>query len=110
MAFEHLSAKGRIGNLEIKNRLVMTAMGVGVGDHSGIASDGFIEFYRKRAEGGVGLIMTAISTPGTFMASRMTSKPRPPTPIMARRTRFDGAFAPSARPAASARSSRRSPA
>ena len=54
MAFEHLSAKGRIGNLEIKNRLVMTAMGVGVGDHSGIASDGFIEFYRKRAEGGVG--------------------------------------------------------
>ena len=61
MAFEHLSAKGRIGNLEIKNRLVMTAMGVGVGDHSGIASDGFIEFYRKRAEGGVGLIITEVT-------------------------------------------------
>lgn len=34
MAFEHIGAKGRIDNLEIKNRLVMTGMGVDVGDHS----------------------------------------------------------------------------
>ena len=61
MAFEHLGAKGRIGNLEIKNRLVMTAMGVGVGDHSGIASDEFIEFYRQRAAGGAGLIITEVT-------------------------------------------------
>ena len=61
MAFEHIGAKGRIGNLEIKNRLVMTAMGVGVGDHSGIASDEFIEFYRQRAAGGAGLIITEVT-------------------------------------------------
>jgi 2,4-dienoyl-CoA reductase-like NADH-dependent reductase (Old Yellow Enzyme family)/thioredoxin reductase len=61
MAYEKISEKGHIGNLEIKNRLVMTAMGVGVGDHSGIASDAFIEFYRQRAEGGAGLIVTEVT-------------------------------------------------
>jgi 2,4-dienoyl-CoA reductase-like NADH-dependent reductase (Old Yellow Enzyme family)/thioredoxin reductase len=39
----------------------MTAMGVGVGDHSGIASDAFIEFYRQRAQGGAGLIVTEVT-------------------------------------------------
>ena len=61
MAFEYISAKGRIGNLEIKNRLVMTAMGVGVGEHDGTASDAFIEFYRQRAAGGAGLIITEVT-------------------------------------------------
>lgn len=61
MAFDNIGKKGHIGNLEIKNRLVMTAMGVGVGDHSGIASDQFIEFYTQRAKGGAGLIITEIT-------------------------------------------------
>ena len=61
MAFEHLSAPGRIGKLEIKNRLIMTAMGVGVGEHSGEASDAFIEFYTQRARDGAGLIITEIT-------------------------------------------------
>lgn len=61
MTFEHLGAPGRIGKLELKNRLVMTAMGVGVGEHSGIASDKFIEFYTQRARGGAGLIITEIT-------------------------------------------------
>ena len=61
MAFEHLSSPGRIGNLEIKNRLIMTAMGVGVGEHSGEASDAFIEFYTQRARGGAGLIITEVT-------------------------------------------------
>ena len=30
MAIEYINKKGKIGNLEIKNRLVMTAMGVGI--------------------------------------------------------------------------------
>lgn len=61
MAFDNIGKKGHIGNLEIKNRLVMTAMGVGVGDHSGIAPDRFIEFYTQRAKGGAGLIITEIT-------------------------------------------------
>lgn len=61
MAFDNIRAKGHIGNLEIKNRLVMTAMGVGVGDHSGIVPKEFIEFYTQRAKGGAGLIITEIT-------------------------------------------------
>lgn len=61
MSFDNIGRKGHIGNLEIKNRLVMTAMGVGVGDHSGIVPDEFIEFYTQRAKGGAGLIITEIT-------------------------------------------------
>lgn len=61
MPFTNIAKKGQIGNLEIKNRLVMTAMGVGVGDHSGIVPDEFIEFYTQRARGGAGLIITEIT-------------------------------------------------
>lgn len=61
MAFEYLGKKGHIGSLKTKNRLVMTAMGVGVGAHSGTATDEFIEFYTQRARGGAGLIITEIT-------------------------------------------------
>lgn len=61
MAFDSIGAKGYIGNLEIKNRLIMTAMGVGVGEHDGTASDAFIEYYTQRAKGGAGLIITEIT-------------------------------------------------
>ena len=60
MSFEYLGAKGHIGNLEIKNRLVMTAMGVGIGDPTGNVTDEFIRFYTDRAKGGAGLIVTEI--------------------------------------------------
>ena len=60
MSFEHISAKGHVGNLEIKNRLIMTAMGVGVGDPSGEATDQFIRYYTERAKGGAGLIITEV--------------------------------------------------
>lgn len=60
MAMNHLGAAGKIGNLEIKNRLVMTAMGVGIGDPSGDATDEFIRFYTERAKGGCGLIITEV--------------------------------------------------
>lgn len=61
MLFNNIGMKGYIGKLEIKNRLVMTAMGVGLGDHSGIVPDEFIEFYTQRAKGGAGLIITEIT-------------------------------------------------
>lgn len=61
MSFDNMGKKGYIGKLEIKNRLVMTAMGVGVGEHSGVVSDEFIEFYTQRAKGGAGLIITEIT-------------------------------------------------
>ena len=61
MAIEYINKKGKIGNLEIKNRLVMTAMGVGIGEYEGNATDEFIRFYTERAKGGAGLIITEIT-------------------------------------------------
>lgn len=48
----------RIGNLELKNRIVMSPMSVG---HcvNGYIDDAVADFYRSRAEGGVGLIVFA---------------------------------------------------
>jgi NADH:flavin oxidoreductases, Old Yellow Enzyme family len=53
--------KGYIGNLEIKNRLVMTAMGIGYADHEGNATDEIIQFYAERAKGGAGVVITEIT-------------------------------------------------
>lgn len=61
MKYERIAERGRIGSIETKNRLVMTAMGVGVGSTSGKATDEFIRFYEERARGGAGLIITEIT-------------------------------------------------
>ena len=42
MKYERITDRGRIGSIETKNRLVMTAMGVGVGSPSGKATDEFM--------------------------------------------------------------------
>jgi 2,4-dienoyl-CoA reductase-like NADH-dependent reductase (Old Yellow Enzyme family) len=47
----------RIKSLQIKNRYVMSPMETKQARTDGGVSDGIIEYYRRRAEGGVGLIM-----------------------------------------------------
>ncbi|HHT9119519.1 MAG TPA: oxidoreductase [Candidatus Hypogeohydataceae bacterium YC41] len=48
--------KANIGPLELKNRLIMTAMDVGFST-DGFINDRFIDFYAERARGGVSLII-----------------------------------------------------
>lgn len=48
----------KIGKLEIKNRIVMEAMGNGLSELNGDVSSADIAFYEARAKGGVGLIMS----------------------------------------------------
>ena len=60
MKYEQLFEKGKIGNLPIKNRIVMTAMGTGFAAASGEASEEIIRYYEERAKGGVGLIITEV--------------------------------------------------
>jgi 2,4-dienoyl-CoA reductase-like NADH-dependent reductase (Old Yellow Enzyme family)/thioredoxin reductase len=60
MSVEYMSKKGTIGTIETKNRLIMTAMGVGLGEWEGNVTDEFREFYAERAKGGAGLIITEI--------------------------------------------------
>ena len=57
MKYEKLFEKGRIGRLELRNRVVMTAMGVMLGDWNGCATPEYARFYEERAKGGCGLII-----------------------------------------------------
>lgn len=50
-----------IGNVEIKNRIVMPAIGTSLATSTGEASDEIIRYYEERAKGGCGLIITEIT-------------------------------------------------
>ena len=61
MKYPQLLSKGKIGSLELNNRVVMTAMGVGLANVDGTASAEIIRFYEERAIGGAGLIISEIT-------------------------------------------------
>ena len=58
--FERLFSPAKIGNLELRNRVAMTAMGVNLAAPGGGVNDDIIAFYEARARGGVGLIISEI--------------------------------------------------
>lgn len=54
---------GRIGNLRVKNRIVMAPMGAGaLTNPDGSISERARDYYVERAKGGVGLIITGMAT------------------------------------------------
>ncbi len=55
--FRKLLEPGKIGSLELKNRIIMPAMGSRFGGVWGEVNDIIVEYYRRRARGGCGLIM-----------------------------------------------------
>lgn len=57
MKYEKLFERGKIGQLELRNRVVMTAMGVHMGEWNGCANADVVRFYEERAKGGCGLII-----------------------------------------------------
>lgn len=61
MKYQRLFEKGQIGNLKLKNKIVMPAMGTGFAASTGEASDEIIRYYEERAKGGCGLIITEIT-------------------------------------------------
>ena len=61
MAYDKLFAPGKIGNLELKNRIVMTPMGCSLAEPSGEPGPRMIKYYADRARGGAGLIITEIT-------------------------------------------------
>ncbi len=50
----------KIGNVEIKNRIVMTAAEFSLGEPSGKVTPRLSDYYEERAKGGVGLIIPGI--------------------------------------------------
>lgn len=61
MNYPKLFTRGRIGGLELKNRIVLPPMGTNMASYTGEATDEIIRFYTERAKGGCGLIITEIT-------------------------------------------------
>lgn len=56
-AFPHLLAPGRIGTLELRNRIAMAPMGTNLGEADGTVGDAMAAWYAARAQGGAGLLL-----------------------------------------------------
>lgn len=61
MSYDMLFSPMKIGNVEIKNRIVMAPMCMGFGQYNGCATETMMDYYEERAKGGVGLIVTEIT-------------------------------------------------
>ena len=61
MNYDMLFSPMKIGNVEIKNRIVMAPMCMGFGQYNGCATETMMNYYEERANGGVGLIFTEIT-------------------------------------------------
>ena len=59
--YQKLFEPGKIAKLDIKSRTVMPAMGVNYSTATGEATSQEIEYYKARAKGGIGLIITGIT-------------------------------------------------
>src|SRR5215469_11207911 len=58
-----LLTPGRIGNVEIKNRIVMPPMTTRLADEDGSVTEHIINYYMARVRGGVGLITCEMASP-----------------------------------------------
>ncbi len=68
--FQHLFTPGRIGNIEVRNRIVMLPMTMGYSEADGTVGERFITYFAERAKGGAGLIIIPFSplNAGSHMA------------------------------------------
>ena len=58
MSYKSLFTPGRIGPLEISNRLIVAAMGVNFSEEGGFWGQRILEFHQEQAWGGAGLILS----------------------------------------------------
>ncbi|MCB1678416.1 MAG: FAD-dependent oxidoreductase [Halioglobus sp.] len=59
--FPKLLSPGRIAGLDLRNRIVMAAMGTNFADENGHCTERLIAYYEARARGGTGLIVLETS-------------------------------------------------
>jgi 2-enoate reductase len=83
---KHLFMPGKIGKLEIKNRIVMAAMGTtGLVELDGRYSQRGIDYFAARARGGVGLITTGLMVVDVEIEKRAwgpwSNHPRADSPV-----------------------------
>lgn len=70
-SFPHLTQPGRIGNMAVKNRMVVTAMGVNLAEEGGFCGERMVAYHERQAEGGVGLIVMGVTGVGWPNGSNM---------------------------------------
>lgn len=74
--FPHLLAPGRIGPVELRNRIVMAPMGDRLADDDGSVSDRQLAYFEARARGGAALVMVgsvSVAYPQGSYADRQTA-------------------------------------
>ena len=59
--YPHLLSPGRIGTLELKNRIAVTAMGVSLAEDGGTVGERIIAYHEEHAKGGSGLIISGVA-------------------------------------------------
>ncbi|WP_299725649.1 FAD-dependent oxidoreductase [uncultured Endozoicomonas sp.] len=58
--FEHLSKPGRIGSLDLKNRIIMAPMGSNFAEADGHCGERIQAYYEERAKGGASLLTMGV--------------------------------------------------
>ncbi len=56
--YSHLLSRGNIGKLELRNRIVVTAMGVSLAEEDGTVGERILAYHEEQAKGGAGLIVS----------------------------------------------------
>jgi len=59
--YPHLLAPGRIGTMELKNRIAVTAMGVSLSEDDGTVGEQMIAYHEAQAKGGAALIISGVA-------------------------------------------------
>jgi 2,4-dienoyl-CoA reductase-like NADH-dependent reductase (Old Yellow Enzyme family) len=59
--YEHLLSPGRLGPLELKNRILMTPMGTNQERSDGQLGERILDYYEARARGGVALVIAGVA-------------------------------------------------
>ncbi len=59
--YPHLLSTGRIGSLELCNRILVTAMGVSLSEPDGTVGERLIAYHEAQAKGGAGLIISGVA-------------------------------------------------
>lgn len=60
-SYNHLLKPGRIGSMTLKNRMVVTAMGVNLAEQDGSCGERIRAFHGEQAKGGAGLIIMGVA-------------------------------------------------
>ena len=59
--YAQLLSPGRIGPLELRNRILMTPMGTNQERGDGHLGEAILDYYEARARGGVGLVIAGVA-------------------------------------------------